>query len=57
MDSPPDSRLFAMCLLSALTAFVVWVLFGSAYNGGVILFIAIAVFAVLMFIDGYRQTA
>ncbi|WP_202911865.1 hypothetical protein [Natrialba swarupiae] len=57
MDTPSDKRLFAMCLISALTGFIAWRVFGTDYGGGLILFIAIAVFAVLMFADGYKQTA
>ncbi|SFT09899.1 hypothetical protein [Halostagnicola kamekurae] len=57
MDTLSDKHLFAMCLISALTGFIAYGAFGTDYGGGLILFIAIAVFAVLMFAYGYMETS
>ena len=53
MEMPSDQRLLAMCLFSSAVGFASWRVFLSHLNGGVILLVAIAILAVLMFVDGY----
>lgn len=53
MDTPSNPRLLGMCLIAAVTGFVVWFLALPDTSGVLILGIAIVVLAMLMFVDGY----
>ena len=57
MDTPSDARLFGMCLVSAIVALVVYVAVLTEYSAWWLFPIAIVVFAVLMFVDGYLGAA
>ena len=57
MGTPSDARLFAMCLVSAIVALAVYVAALTAYSAWWLFPIAIVVFAVLMFVDGYVGAA
>jgi hypothetical protein len=57
MDGPADRRLFGMCLLAAVAAFLLWVVALQETGGVTMLVIAVVLFAVLMFVDGYRSVS
>ncbi len=46
-----------MCLLAAVSGFLVWVFAFQDTGGFAMIGIAVLIFAVLMFIDGYRSSA
>lgn len=57
MDTPSDARLFGMCLGSAIVALAVYLAVLTEYSAWWLFPIAIVVFAVLMFVDGYLGAA
>jgi hypothetical protein len=45
-----------MCLAAAISAFIIWILGFQQTGGFSMIIIAVLIFAVLMFIDGYRSS-
>lgn len=45
-----------MCLLAAVSGFLIWMLAFQETGGFAMIGIAVLVFAVLMFVDGYRSS-
>lgn len=56
VEAPSDRRLFAMCLLAAVSAFLIWMVALQDLGAFSMIVVAVLVFAVLMFIDGYRRS-
>lgn len=60
MGPTSNKRLFLMCLLSSTISFIVYIILHTYYtpdDGGLLIpSMAIIVFAILMFVDGYTET-
>ncbi len=50
-------RLFGMCLIAAIISFIIWSVYFPSMQGVLALVLAIAIFAALSLVDGYRNSA